>query len=91
MKLNLTLGEMENNLLEYSFNQLFGTSIIKVNREVVLKKTRWFSEPLQQIHEVEVGTDEICHVRIETDRKLLVGHRCRVFVNQRLTRVCDGI
>src|SRR5437764_15025487 len=59
MKLNLTLGETENNLLEFSFNQLLGTSMIKINREVVLQKTRWFSEPLHQIHEVELRTEEI--------------------------------
>jgi hypothetical protein len=91
MKLNLELGETEHNRLEYSFNQLLGTSIIKVNQQVVVKKTRWFSEPLHQIHELDVGSHEIWHVRIESERKLLLGHRCRVFVNQRLTRVCEGI
>src|SRR5438128_1471175 len=35
MRLNLELGELENNLLEFSFNQLLGTSVVKVNHEVI--------------------------------------------------------
>ena len=91
MKLSLEFGEMEKNLLEFSFNQLLGTSVIKINNKVVKKHTRWFSEPLQQTHEVEVGKNEHWHIRIEKERKLLFGQRCRVFVNQRLARVCEGV
>ena len=91
MRLNLELGQIENNLLEFNFNQLLGTSVIKVNQEVVKKHSWWFSEPLHQTHEVDVGSNEHWHVRIETDRKLLLGHKCRVFVNERLTHVCEGV
>lgn len=91
MKITLELGETEKNLLEFSFNQLLGTSVIKVNNEVVRKHTRWFSEPLHQTHEVDVGKSEHWHVRIEKDRKRLFGERFRVFVNQRLTKICDGV
>ena len=91
MKLILELGEREKNVVEYHFNQLFGTCTIKVNRREVKKQTRWFSEPLKETYEVEVGKDEIARVRIEKERKLLFGQVCRVYVNQRLTRVCEGV
>ena len=91
MKLILELGEREKNVVEYNFNQLFGTCTISVNKKPVKKLTRWFSEPLKESYEIEVGKEEISKVRIEKERKLLFGQTCRVYVNQRLTRVCEGI
>lgn len=91
MKFSLEFGETENHLLEFSFNQLLGTCVIKVNHEIVRKHTRWFSEPLRQTHELRVGNNEVWNVRIEKERKLLIGQKYRVFVNQRLARVCEGV
>ena len=91
MKFALEFGEAENHLLEFSFNQLLGTSIIKIDHKVIMKHTRWFSEPLQQTHEVEVGDHEHWRLRIEKQRKILFGQRYRVFVNQRLAKVCEGV
>jgi len=91
MRINLVLGQNEHNFLEFIFNQFLGTSVIKVNQQVIKKRAWWFSEPLHQTEEVDVGSKERWHVRIETDRKLLLGHKCRVFVNERLTRVLEGV
>lgn len=91
MKVTVELGERERNVVEYHFNQLFGTCTILVNRTQVKKQTRWFSEPLRETYEVDVGREEISRVRIEKERKLLFGQICRVYVNQRLTRVCEGV
>jgi hypothetical protein len=91
MKFSLEFGETENHLLEFSFNQLLGTAIIKVNNKIIKKHTRWFSEPLQQTHEVEVGQNEVWRVRIEKERKMLYGQKYRVYVNQRLAKVCEGV
>jgi len=91
MKFTVEFGKGEVNLLEFSFNQLFGTSVIKLNHHVVKKETRWFSEPLLQTHVIETGTRERWHVKIEKERKLLVGQLCRVFINQRLAKVFEGV
>ena len=91
MKLTLELGEQEKTVLEFHFNQLLGLSQIFINNKPVKTQRRWFSEPLQETHEVEVGEKERAHVRIEKERKLLFGQRYRVYVNQRLTRVCEGV
>jgi len=91
MKLVLELGEQEKTVLEFHFNQLLGLSQIFINNKPVKQQRRWFSEPLFEAHEVEVGEMEKAHVRIEKERKLLFGQKYRVYVNQRLTRVCDGV
>jgi hypothetical protein len=91
MKLTVEFGEKEKNVLEFHFNQLLGTSTILVNRKEIKKHTRWFSEPLQESHEFEVGKTEVCNVRIEKERKLLFGQKCRVYVNRRLAKVCEGV
>jgi len=91
MKLTLELGEREKHLLEFHFNQLLGTSTILLNQKPIKKHTRWFSEPLFEAHELEIGEEEVCHVRIEKERKLLFGQRCKIYVNQRLTKVAEGV
>ena len=91
MKLTVEFGEKEKNLLEFHFNQLLGTSTILVNHKEVKKHTRWFSEPLKESHEFDIGKDEISNVRIEKERKWLFGQKCRVYVNKRLTKVCEGV
>ena len=91
MTVTVVFGEKEKNVLEYRFNQLLGTSTILINKQEIKKHTRWFSEPLQETHEFEVGKVEVAQVRIEKERKLLFGQRCRVYVNRRLARVCEGV
>ncbi len=91
MRVTVEFGEGEKHLLEFEFNQLLGTSTIKVDGQVLKRQTRWFSEPIRQIHEVDLGAFERWNVRIEKERKLLYGQRCRVFVNHRLAAVHEGV
>jgi hypothetical protein len=91
MKFSIQFGKTETNLLEYSFNQLLGASTIELNHQVVRKHTRWFSEPIEETYEMEAGTHERWHVKIEKHRKLLYGQACRVFLNQRLYKVVNGV
>ena len=91
MKFSIQFGEAETNVIEFSFNQLLGTSIIKLNQRIVKRETRWFSEPLEQIHVIEAGTQERWRVKIEKERKHLYGQVCRVFLNQRLVKVFEGV
>ena len=40
MTFALVIGETEKNLLEFNFNQLLGSTVIKVNDKLVKKNTR---------------------------------------------------
>lgn len=91
MKFCLEIGTVEKHTIEFNFSQLFGRLSIKVdNREV--KKNQWLlNEPLAEIYDLNVGERENIAVRIEKKRKPLFGNRCRVFLNQRLMKVQDGV
>ena len=90
MRFALDIGETEKNTLEFEFNQLFGSTVIKVNNQPVKKSVRLFSEPLKESHQVEVGTNERHTVFIEKQRKLLFGQKYLVYVNQRLVKLLHG-
>ena len=90
MTFALVIGETEKNLLEFNFNQLLGSTEIKVNDKLVKKSTRLFSEPLEEKHELEVGKQERHTVFIQKQRKLLFGQKYLVYVNQRLVKMVHG-
>jgi hypothetical protein len=81
------IGEKEKNRLEYHFNQLLGSLSIKVNDHPIKKALRLINEPVLEVHVVVVGKNEKSTVRIEKERKPLLGHRNRLYVNNRLLRV----
>ena len=87
MKFSIEIGEKEKNLLEYHFNQLLGRLLIKVNNRTVKKALRLLNEPVLEVHVVVVGKHEKSTVRIEKERKPLLGHRNRLYVNNRLLKV----
>lgn len=91
MTFALLVGETEKNLLEFKFNQLLGSTEIKVNEQLVKKNVRLFSEPVEERHEIEVGTRERHTVSIKKERKLLFGQKYVVYVNQRLVRLFHGV
>jgi hypothetical protein len=90
MTFALLVGETEKNLLEFQFNQLLGSTVIKVNDKLVKKSVRLFSEPLEEQHELEVGENERHTVSIKKERKLLFGQKYVVYVNQRLVKLIHG-
>lgn len=91
MKFCIEIGEVEKHTIEFTFNQLFGQLTIKVDNKEV-KKHHWlFNEPLAETYDFSVGDRENIAVRIEKRRKPLFGNRCRVFLNQRLMKVQDGV
>ena len=90
MRVAVEVGETEKNQVEFNFNQLFGTTVIKVNGEPVKKQLRLFSEPLQERHELEVGKNERHTVFIQKQRKLLFGQKVFVYVNQRMVKALHG-
>ena len=91
MKFTLVVGEIQKHLVEFNFDQLFGKSVIKVNSQEVKRCVRLFNEPLKETHTIQVTGDERLQVRIEKERKLLFGQKCRVFVNDRLFKCYEGV
>ena len=90
MKFTLEVGDTEKHLVEFSFNQLSGNLVIRVDDQPVITSTRVFNEPLHEVFTIQVGGKEKSAVRIEKQRKQLFGHRNIVYVDNRLTRVVDG-
>ena len=91
MKFNLEIGEAEKHLVEFNFDQLLGQLVIKVNKQEVKRSVRLFNEPLKETHTVQIGDGEGLVVRIEKERKLLFGQKCRVFLNDRLYKYYEGV
>lgn len=91
MQFVIESGAQEKHVIEFTFNQLLGRSVVKVDGREVFKKARWFSEPLVDRYEFEVGQFEPVRLRIEKERKLLFGSKYRVYLDNRLTQFYQGI
>jgi hypothetical protein len=91
VKFAIEIGDTEKHRLEYHFNQLLGSLVIKVNERPVKKAVRLINEPLLEVHDFVVGDQEKSSVRIEKERMPLVGCRNRLFVNNRLVKVFSGL
>jgi hypothetical protein len=91
MKFCIEVGEVEKHTIDFNFNQLLGQLVIKVNRQEVKRSCKLISEPLKETHVVEVQGVEQLTVRIEKERKQLLGHRCRVFLNDRLFKYFESV
>jgi hypothetical protein len=87
MRFTIEFGDKEKHRLEYSFNQLIGRLVIKVNERPIKITYRLMNEPLKEVHVFQIGRFEKTLVRIEKQRKQLFGHLSRVFVNNRLVKV----
>jgi hypothetical protein len=91
VRFSIEVGDAEKHRLEYNFNQLLGSLVIKVNERPVMRSVRLINEPVQEIYAFVVGNHERSDVRIEKERMPLLGCRNRVYVNNRLVRVFSGI
>jgi hypothetical protein len=91
MRFKVEVGATEKHVVEFNFNQLAGSLIIEVDQKPVFKSKRIFNEPENEVYDFVVGQSEKAAVRIEKRRKQLFGHRNCVYVNNRLTRVFEGI
>ena len=91
VKFAVEIGDTEKHRLEYNFNQLLGSLVIKVNEKLIKKSVRLMNEPVLEVHRFVVGDQERAEVRIEKERMPLVGCRNRLYVNNRLIRVFSGI
>ncbi len=86
MRFIIEFGEKEKHRMKYDFNQLFGRLVIMADVRPVKTAYRLVNEPELEAHVSRVGRFEKSLVRIEKQRKQLLGHRNRVFVNDCLVR-----
>lgn len=91
MQFSIEVGEIEKHTIDFNFNQLLGRLVIKVNSQEVKRQLKLIDEPLQETHVIEVGGVEHLTVRIEKERKQLLGQKCRVFLNDRLFKYYEGV
>lgn len=90
MKFSFEVGEVEKHHVEFNFNQLCGTLLIRVDSQPVHHATRLLNEPAHEVFDFMVGNLERWPVRIEKRRKPLFGSRNILYVNHRLTRMVEG-
>jgi hypothetical protein len=91
VKFVIEIGDTEKHRLEYNFNQLLGSLVIKVNEKAIKKSVRLINEPVLEVHAFVVGDHEKSDVRIEKERKQLLGCKNRLYVNNRLVKVFNGM
>jgi len=90
MRFTLEIGNKDKHLVDFNFNQLYGTLVIRVDGRPIFQSKRVFNEPVREVYHFVIDGMEKSDVRIEKRRKLLFGHHNSVFVNDRLTRVVDA-
>ena len=90
MRFSVQVGNTDKHLVEFNFNQLYGTLVIRVDNQAVFQSKRIFNEPVREVYHFVIDGAEKSDVRIEKRRKPLFGHHNSVYVNDRLTRVVDG-
>ena len=86
MKFKIEVGESEKHVIEFSFSQLTGSLEICVDNCPVVQSKRLLNEPVREIFDLLVGEKEKVAVRIEKQRKPLIGHHRRVWINNRLAQ-----
>jgi len=91
MKFAVEVGDVEKNRLEYYSNQLLGSTTIKINDTPVKHVVRLVNEPVLEVHSFLIGNREKTAVRIEKQRRPLLGYTNRVYVNGRLAGVFRGL
>ena len=91
MKFSIEVGEAEKHTIDFNFNQLLGKLVIQVNHQEFKRSLRLVDEPVRETHVIELGGVEDLTVRIEKERRQLVGSKCRVFLNDRLYKFYEGM
>lgn len=90
MRFSLQVGNVDKHLVEFNFNQLYGTLVIRVDNRPVYQSKRIFNEPIREVYHFVIDGKEKSDVRIEKRRKPLFGHHGTVFINDRLARAVDA-
>jgi len=91
MKFRIEVGDEKKHQIEYEFNQLLGRLVIKSDQQGVKRRVRWFNEPVKETHLLRADAGEQLTVRIEKERRPLLGCKCLVFLNERLFKCYEGV
>ena len=91
MKFSIESGTNEKHRVEFTFNQLLGQSVLSVDGQEVFRKARWFSEPMVDRYEFEIGQFEPVRVRIEKQRTNLFASKYCVYLDNRLVELHRGV
>ena len=75
MKFTIEVGEIEKHSIEYSFNPLLGTLVVKVDDQPVRKHVRFINEPVRETHALIVGNREKHNVRFDRRCRPRCGRR----------------
>ena len=89
MKFSIEVGEGEKHLIECDFNQLLGKALVCVDGREMFQKKHWFAEPVVDSWDVEQVRN--VRVRIEKERKLVFGSKYRIYVDDRLIQLYQGV
>ena len=84
-------GNIERYLLDYQFNELLGSMVIKIDNQEVKRAVYLFGGPKKESLALTLGKNETVNVRIERERKFPFGHSSCVFVNERLVKRYEGV
>ena len=90
MKFTFEVGEIEKHQVEFTYNQLAGQVMIKVDKQIVRNSIRLLNEPAHEVYQFVVGQMVRTEVRIEKWRKQLLGARNCFYVDGRLVDVIVG-
>ena len=59
MRFSVQVGNTDKHLVEFNFNQLYGTLVIRVDNQAVFQSKRIFNEPVREVyHFVIDGADD---------------------------------
>jgi hypothetical protein len=89
MKFSIEVGEAEKHLIECDFNQLIGRALVRVDGRAVFQKQHWFSEPV--VNSGDTQRHQNVHIRIERERELVFGSKYRIYVDDRLMQLYQGV
>lgn len=90
MRFALEVGDQERHTIEFSFNQLFGRAVVKVDGREVFRKNRWFSEPIMDRYEIEIGARDCLRIEKERNQLSLFRSKYKIYINNRLTQLYFG-
>ena len=91
MEFNFEVGDVAKRQIEFAFNQLVGRTLILIDGKEDIRNVRWFSEPLLETHDKEIGDVEQVSVKIEKRRNHLISAQYLVYVNNHLTHKYAGM
>lgn len=94
MQFSFVVGTNEKHQVDFSFDQMIGNLVIRVDGQPVVQDFRMLSLSLTKRYELTVGNQEQHQVVIEKKRKLFLAglrpQKYRVFIDGALAQTYEG-